>query len=65
MAPEIRAANPSHLMLHFQVGASSHRKALETMEKLMTDIKPMVERELGPLSAIGAPLRGTMSEAAD
>ena len=65
LCAEIRAANPSHLMLHFQVGASSHRKALVTMETLMTDIKPMVEREIGPLSAIGAPLPGTMSEAAD
>ena len=62
---EIRAARPSHMMFHFQVGASSHAKALTTMEKLMTDIKPMVERELGPLSAIGAPLPGAMSEAAD
>ena len=25
---EIRAANPSHMMFHFQVGASSHRQAL-------------------------------------
>ena len=62
---EIRAAQPSHMMFHFQVGASSHRRALTTMEKLMTDIKPMVERELGPLSTIGAPLPGSMSEAAD
>ena len=62
---EIRAAQPSHMMLHFQVGASSHRQALVTMEKLATDITPMVERELGPLSAIGVPLPGAMSEAAD
>ena len=65
LCAEIRAAHPSHMMFHFQVGASPHRKALDTMEKLMTDIKPMVERELGPLSAIGAPLPGAMSEAAD
>ena len=62
---EIRAAQPSHMMFHFQVGASSHRKALDTMEKLMTDIKPMVEKELGPLPAIGAPFPETMSAAAD
>ena len=62
---EIRAAQPSHMMFHFQVGASSHRQALETMEKLATDIRPMVEKELGPLSAIGAPLPGATSEAAD
>ena len=62
---EIRAAQPSHMMFHFQVGASSHRQALETMEKLATDITPMVEREMGPLSAIGAPRPGAISEAAD
>ena len=62
---EIRAAQPSHMMFHFQVGASSHRQALVTMERLMTDIEPMVERELGPLSAVGVPLPGPMSEAAD
>ena len=60
-----RRERPSHMMFHFQVGASSHRQALETMEKLATDITPMVEREIGPLSAIGAPLPGAMSEAAD
>ena len=55
LCTEIRAARPSHMMFHFQVGASSHEAALATMEKLMTEIKPMVERELGPLEAFGAP----------
>ena len=45
---EIRASRASHYMFHFQVGGSSHAKALTTMEKLMTEIKPMVERELEP-----------------
>ena len=52
---EIRAIRPSHMMFPFQVGGSSHAKALETMEKLMGEIKPMVERELGPLATLGAP----------
>ena len=56
---EIRAAEPSHMMFHFQVGASSHRQALDTMEKLATDITPMVEREMGPLSAIGGAAAGS------
>ena len=55
LANEIRAARPSHMMFHFQVGGSSHAKALETMEKFMGEIKPMVERELGPLATLGAP----------
>ncbi len=52
---EIRAIRPSHMMFAFQIGGSSHAKALETMEKLMGEIKPMVERELGPLATLGAP----------
>ena len=52
---EIRAARPSHIMFHFQVGNSSHAAALSSMERLMTEVKPMVERELGPLSALGSP----------
>jgi alkanesulfonate monooxygenase SsuD/methylene tetrahydromethanopterin reductase-like flavin-dependent oxidoreductase (luciferase family) len=54
---EIRAARPSHMMFHFQVGGSSHASALRTMEKLMLDIVPMVERELGPLAEIGTATR--------
>ena len=56
LAAEIRAARPSHMMFHFQVGGSSHAQALRSMEALMTDVKPMVEAELGPLEAFGAPL---------
>ncbi|HCF73340.1 MAG TPA: LLM class flavin-dependent oxidoreductase [Arenicellales bacterium] len=52
---EIQACRPLHMMFHFQVGASAHAHALMTMEKLMTDIKPMVEKELGPLETLGQP----------
>ena len=44
-------------MFHFQVGGSSQASALHTMEKLMLEIVPMVERELGPLADIGVPTR--------
>jgi hypothetical protein len=55
LCDEIRAARPSHMMFHFQVGGSSQASALQTMEKLMLEIVPMVERELGPLASLGAP----------
>ena len=55
LCEEIRAARPSHMMFHFQVGGSSQASALHTMEKLMGEIVPMVERELGPLASLGAP----------
>src|SRR5581483_2653261 len=56
LCEEIRACNPCHMMFHFQVGGSSHAAALRTMEKLMSDIVPMVEREVGSLAKIGAPI---------
>jgi hypothetical protein len=57
LCDEIRAARSSHVMFHFQVGGSSHARALHTMEKPMGEIVPMVERELGPLASLGAPTR--------
>jgi len=59
---EIRASRPSHMMFAFQIGGASHRKTLETMEKFMGEIKPMVENELGPLAAIGAPTTAAAAE---
>ncbi len=61
LAGEIRAGRPSHVMFHFQVGGSPQARALHSMEKFATEIRPMLERELGPLSALGAP----MPQAAD
>ena len=52
LVAEINAGNPSHMMFHFQVGSSGHHKALESMEKFQSDIKPMVEKELGPLDQL-------------
>ena len=52
LCAEIRAARPSHMMFHFQVGASSFKKALTSIEKFQTHIKPMVEKELGPLTEL-------------
>jgi alkanesulfonate monooxygenase SsuD/methylene tetrahydromethanopterin reductase-like flavin-dependent oxidoreductase (luciferase family) len=56
LCAEIRAAKPAHMMFHFQVGGSSHQAAMTTMEKLKTQIQPLVERELGPLESLGPPL---------
>lgn len=62
LTAEIRASRPAHIMFHFQVGGSSHRAALDSMEKLVTDIRPMVEKELGPLADFGAPPRPQAAE---
>jgi alkanesulfonate monooxygenase SsuD/methylene tetrahydromethanopterin reductase-like flavin-dependent oxidoreductase (luciferase family) len=63
LCDEIRAARPSHMMFHFQVGGSSHARALHTMEQLMGEIVPMVERELGPLASLGASTRAAAAVA--
>ena len=62
LTAEIRAARPAHIMFHFQVGGSSHRAALDSMEKLAADIRPMAEKELGPLAEFGAPPRPQAAE---
>lgn len=61
LCDEIRATRPSHMMFHFQVGGSSQAGALHTMQRLMQEIVPMVERELGPLADIGVPTRAAAS----
>ena len=45
----IRRACPAHVMFHLQVGASSFQKALRSIELFATDIRPAVEKVLGPL----------------
>lgn len=55
LAEEIRCARPSHMMFHFQVGGSDYAKALETIERFATDIRPAVEKELGPLDRLNVP----------
>ena len=56
LAADIRAGQPSHVMFHVQVGGSSHAQAMNTMEKFASDVRPMLEKELGPLKDIGAPV---------
>ena len=52
---DIVAARPSHLLFHLQVGGSDFGAAMETIERFATDIRPAVERELGPLDALNNP----------
>ena len=55
LTEEIRRAKPTHMMFHFQVGGSSFERALETLEKFATDIRPMVAGELGSLEGLNEP----------
>jgi alkanesulfonate monooxygenase SsuD/methylene tetrahydromethanopterin reductase-like flavin-dependent oxidoreductase (luciferase family) len=53
LAAEIRAARPSHLCFNFHVGDVPHRTALRSMERFMSEVRPRLERALGPLDQIG------------
>ena len=54
LTEEIRQSRPTHMMFHFQVGASDYKQALRTMELFATDIRPMVEQVLGPLDTLNS-----------
>jgi len=43
---EIRATHPVHMCFSFKVGATPHKAAMRSMELMMTEVKPRVERAL-------------------
>ena len=43
---EIRATHPVHMCFSFKVGATPHKAAMRSMEMMMTEVKPRVERAL-------------------
>ena len=51
---EIRATDPVHMCFSFKVGATPHQAAMRSMELMIGEVRPRVERALGPL----APARG-------
>jgi alkanesulfonate monooxygenase SsuD/methylene tetrahydromethanopterin reductase-like flavin-dependent oxidoreductase (luciferase family) len=53
LAATISAARPRHMLLHFQAGASPQKLALRSIEQFATRVRPMIEKELGPLAKLG------------
>ena len=51
LVAEIRATNPVHVCFSFKVGNTPHRAAMRSMELMMTEVKPRVERALGRVAA--------------
>ena len=49
----IGAARPAHMLLHFQAGASPQRTALKSIDAFASKVRPMVEKQLGPLDRLG------------
>jgi alkanesulfonate monooxygenase SsuD/methylene tetrahydromethanopterin reductase-like flavin-dependent oxidoreductase (luciferase family) len=54
LAAEIRATHPAHMCFSFKVGATPHKSALRSMELMMSEVRPLVERALGPLARSAA-----------
>jgi alkanesulfonate monooxygenase SsuD/methylene tetrahydromethanopterin reductase-like flavin-dependent oxidoreductase (luciferase family) len=51
---EIRATHPVHVCFSFKVGATPHKAAMRSMELMMSEVRPRVERALGPLARSAA-----------
>jgi hypothetical protein len=52
---EIKAANPCHYLLQFQASGTSLPLALRSIERFATQVRPLLEKALGPLERIGEP----------
>ena len=46
LVTDIRAANPVHVCFSFKVGDTSHKAAMRSMELMMGEVKPKVDRAL-------------------
>ncbi|GGJ08658.1 monooxygenase [Neoroseomonas lacus] len=55
MAAEIRAASPCHYLLQAQVGDMPAATAMGSIAAWEGAVKPLLEREFGPLERIGVP----------
>jgi alkanesulfonate monooxygenase SsuD/methylene tetrahydromethanopterin reductase-like flavin-dependent oxidoreductase (luciferase family) len=49
LVSEIRATHPVHMCFSFKVGSTPHKAAMRSMELMMSEVRPRVERALGPL----------------
>ncbi len=54
IAEEIRAMQPVHYNCFMQIGSLEGKRALRSLERFGAEVMPLLERELGPLEALGA-----------
>jgi alkanesulfonate monooxygenase SsuD/methylene tetrahydromethanopterin reductase-like flavin-dependent oxidoreductase (luciferase family) len=47
LAGEVRATHPVHICFSFKVGSTPHKAAMRSMELMIGEVKPRVERALG------------------
>ena len=46
LVAEIRTAKPVHVCFSFKVGDTPHKQAMRSLELMMTEVKPRVEKAL-------------------
>jgi len=51
---EIHATKPTHVCFSFKVGDTPHAAAMRSMELMIGEVKPRVERALGPVEHAAA-----------
>jgi hypothetical protein len=54
LVAEIRTAKPEHVCFSFKVGDTPHKAAMRSMELMMGEVKPRVEKALGPFEQAAA-----------
>ncbi len=50
---EVAAAQPCHYLLQFQAGASDLGTALRSIDRFAGEVRPLLEKALGPLDRVG------------
>lgn len=53
IAEEIRRAQPCHYLLQFQAGDSAQKLALSSIERFAAEVRPLIEKAVGPLDRVG------------
>jgi alkanesulfonate monooxygenase SsuD/methylene tetrahydromethanopterin reductase-like flavin-dependent oxidoreductase (luciferase family) len=54
LVAEIHATKPEHVCFSFKVGDTPHTAAMRSMELMIGEVKPRVERALGPVEHVAA-----------
>jgi alkanesulfonate monooxygenase SsuD/methylene tetrahydromethanopterin reductase-like flavin-dependent oxidoreductase (luciferase family) len=54
LVAEIRASKPVHVCFSFKVGDTPHKTAMRSMELMIGEVKPKVEKALGPVNLVAA-----------
>src|SRR6266571_2806749 len=54
LVAEIEATKPVHVCFSFKVGNTPHTAAMRSMELMIGEVKPRVEKALGPLGRVAA-----------